>query len=76
MGVPIRRGSDPSVQSTGSLPEHGLSGSDRNLGCDLRSSDGAVTESAKVYASITTGNAPAKTHINTMMNGRQDHEDL
>jgi len=43
-------------------------------GCDLRSSDGVVTESAKVYASITPGNAPAKTY--TVMNRRQDHEDL
>ena len=40
MGVPMRRGSDPSVQSTGSLPEHGLSGSDRNVKCNLRNSDG------------------------------------
>lgn len=74
MEVPIRRGSDPSVQSTGSLSIMGLSGSDRNVRCDLRNSDGVVTESAKVYASITPGNAPAKTYA--MMNRGQDHEDL
>ena len=72
--MPIRRGSDQSVQSTGSLPEHGLSGLDRNVRCDLLSSDGVVMESAKVYASITTGNAPAKTYV--MMNRGQDHEDI
>jgi len=43
--------------------------------CEMRSaSDGVVAESAKVYASIITGNAPAKTY--TMMNRGQDHEDL
>jgi len=35
MEVPIWRGSDPLVQSTGSIPGTGLSGSDRNVGCDL-----------------------------------------
>ena len=35
MEVPIWRGSDPSVQSTGSLSGTGLSGSDRNVGYDL-----------------------------------------
>ncbi|PXF60692.1 MAG: hypothetical protein C4B59_08480 [Candidatus Methanogaster sp.] len=54
--------------------EHGPSGSDRNTRCDLRNSDGVVTELAKVYASITTGNVPAETYA--MMNRRQDHEDL
>ncbi|MEA1864190.1 MAG: hypothetical protein U9N46_03165 [Euryarchaeota archaeon] len=60
----------------GHYPSTGLSGSGRNVRCDLRISDGVVTESAKVYASITTGNATAKTYTNTMMNRRQDHEDL
>jgi hypothetical protein len=40
MEVPIWRGSDPSVQSTGSLSGTGLSGSDRNVRCEVRSSDG------------------------------------
>ena len=35
MEVPIWRGSDLSVQSTGSLSGTGLSGSDRNVRCDL-----------------------------------------
>ncbi len=43
-------------------------------GCDLRSSDGVVTESAKIYASSTPGNAPAKTYA--MMSRGQDHEDI
>ncbi|GEM_PF-6382149 len=54
--------------------DHGTIRLRQECGCDLRSSDGVVTESAKVYASITTGNAPAKTY--TMMDRRQDHEDL
>ena len=56
MGVPIRRGSDPSVQSTGTLSGTKLSGPNGNVRCALRNSDGVVTESANVYASITTGN--------------------
>jgi|LGVE01.1.fsa_nt_gb hypothetical protein len=54
--------------------DHGTIRLGPECGCDLRNSDGVVTGSAKVYASITPGNAPAKTYA--MMNRGQDHEDI
>jgi len=54
--------------------DHGSIRLGPECGCDLRNSDRTVTGSAKIYASITPGNAPAKTY--TIMNRRQNHEDL